>query len=142
MYVDVCLIGNSRTADVTVTKIAGYVRVRILMNGSFFVFVAFIFLKLQPLFTRRVHMHLPGHRLCSAHERCTRVEPCDWSGDAYSVTTMLGMSLRAVRHNSSNVGGVTAGMMGHNSSHYNIIEPLRPECFSSNLLSLTSIFKL
>ena len=28
----VCLIGNSKTADVTVTKIAGYVRVRILMN--------------------------------------------------------------------------------------------------------------
>ena len=28
----VCLIGNSLAADVTVTKIAGYVRVRILMN--------------------------------------------------------------------------------------------------------------
>ena len=33
-----------RTADVTVTKIAGYVRVRILTNrGIFFVFLAFIF---------------------------------------------------------------------------------------------------
>ena len=32
----VCLIDNSKTADVTVTKIAGYVRVRILMNRWFF----------------------------------------------------------------------------------------------------------
>ena len=31
-HVDVCVWGTSRTADVSVTKIAGYVRVRILMN--------------------------------------------------------------------------------------------------------------
>ena len=29
---------------------------------------------------------------------------------------MIGVSLRAVRHNSSNVGGVTAGNVGHNYS--------------------------
>ena len=33
---------NPRTADVTSTKIAGYVRVRILMNRDFFIFLAFI----------------------------------------------------------------------------------------------------
>ena len=38
MYVcgRVCVCGTSRTADVTVTKIAGYVRVRNLMNLRFF----------------------------------------------------------------------------------------------------------
>ena len=39
-----------KTADVNVTKIAGYVRVRILMNRYFFlVFLAFIVFTLRPL---------------------------------------------------------------------------------------------
>ena len=37
----------SRVLDVTVTKIAGYVRVRILMNRWFFVFLGFIFFMLR-----------------------------------------------------------------------------------------------
>ena len=58
-------------------------------------------------------MHLHAHRLCGAHGQCTwRVEPCDWSGGAHSVTTMVGVPLQAARHNSSNVGGVTAGKVG------------------------------
>ena len=43
-------------------------------------------------------MHLLAHKLCSAHELCTRAEPCDWSAGAHGVTTMLGMALRARRH--------------------------------------------
>ena len=64
-------------------------------------------------------MHLHAHRPCGAHERCTRVEPCDWSGGAHSVRTMVGVSLWAARNNSSNVGGVTAAKVGHNSSETN-----------------------
>ena len=64
-------------------------------------------------------MHVQAHRLCGAHELCTDVEPCDWSGGAHSVTTMLGVSLRAERHNSSNVGDVTVGKVRHNSSIFN-----------------------
>ena len=64
-----------RTADVTVTKIAGYVRVRILMNRGFFSnFWHSEFFKILSTFTRRVHMHLHAHKLC------THAEPCDWSG--------------------------------------------------------------
>ena len=43
-------------------------------------------------------MHLHAHKLCGAPELCTRVEPCDWSGGAQGVTTMLGVSLRARRY--------------------------------------------
>ena len=64
-------------------------------------------------------MYLHAHRLCGAHERCTHVEPCDWSGGVHSITTMLGVSLQAARHNSSNVEGVTAGKVGHDSSIIN-----------------------
>ena len=35
-------------------------------------------------------MHLHDHKLCSAHELCTRAEPCDWSAGAQGVTKMLG----------------------------------------------------
>ena len=49
-----------RTADVTVTKIAVYVRVRILMNRSFFVFILFT---LQPLcWIYEYACYLRGHR--------------------------------------------------------------------------------
>ena len=55
-------------------------------------------------------MHLHTHRLWGGHGRCTRrVEPCDWSGGTHTIITMVGVSLQATRHNSSNVGGVTAG---------------------------------
>ena len=80
--------------------------------GDFFVFLAFIVFNLRPLFTCRVHMHLHAHELCGAHDRYTRAEPCDWSAGAHGVTTMLGVSLR-VRWDTSNVGGVTAGQVGH-----------------------------
>ena len=43
-------------------------------------------------------MHLHAHKLCGAHELCTRAEPCDWSAGAQGVTTMLGVSLRARHH--------------------------------------------
>ena len=43
-------------------------------------------------------MHLHAHKLCGAHEMCTRAGPCDWSASAQGVTTMLGVSLRARRH--------------------------------------------
>ena len=43
-------------------------------------------------------MHLHAQKLCSAHELCTRAEPWDWSAGARGVTTMLGVSLRARRH--------------------------------------------
>ena len=66
--------------------------------GDFFVFLAFIVFKLRPLFTRRVHMHLYVHKMCGAHELCTRAEPCDWAAGAHGVTTMLGVSRRARRH--------------------------------------------
>ena len=62
---------NPRTADVTVTKIAGYVRVRILMNRWFF-------------------------QIFGIHTFYAAGQP---------------------RHNSSNVGGVTASQVGHNSSY-------------------------
>ena len=69
-----------RTADVVVTKLAGYVRLRILMNRRFFfVFLSVIVFKLRPLFTRRVHMHLHA-----AHKLCTHAEPFDWLAGARS----------------------------------------------------------
>ena len=43
-------------------------------------------------------MHLHAHKPRSAHELCTRAEPCDWSVGAHGVTTMLGVSLRARHH--------------------------------------------
>ena len=43
-------------------------------------------------------MHLHSHKLCGAHELCTRAERCDWSAGAQGVKTMLGVSLRARRH--------------------------------------------
>ena len=91
---------TSRTADVTVTKIAGYVRVRILMNRwFFFVFLAFIlFLSYGHFFTSRVHMHLQAHKLCGAHELCMLADLCDWSAGGHGVTTMFWVSLRARRH--------------------------------------------
>ena len=87
-----------RTANVTVTKIAVYVRVRILVNRCFFRIFAFIVFKFLSTFTRRVHIHLHAYKLCSAHDLCTCAEPCDWSVGAHGVTTMLGVSLRARRH--------------------------------------------
>ena len=96
-----------RTADATVTKIAGYVHVRILMNRVFFlVFLAFIVFKFLSTFTRRVHMHLYAHKLCSARDPCTRAEPGDWSVGAHGVTTMLGVSLRARRHTTQVILGL------------------------------------
>ena len=64
----------------------------------FFVFWAFIVFKFLSIFTRRVNMHLHAHKLCSAHELCTRTEPWYWSAGAHGVTTMLGVSLRVRRH--------------------------------------------
>ena len=76
-----------RTADVTVTKIAAYVRVRILVNRwFFFVFLACILFTLRPI--------------CWIYEL---MYPADWT-------------LHPWRHDSSNVGGVTAGQARHNSS--------------------------
>ena len=63
-----------------------------------------------------MHLRLRRSRAYGAHDRYTRVEPCDWTAGAHGVTTMLGVSLRASAHNSSNVGGVTAGQVRHNSS--------------------------
>ena len=48
---------TARTADVTVTKIAGYVRVRILMNRFPPVFFAFIVCPLQPLCVEYMNIH-------------------------------------------------------------------------------------
>ena len=44
-------------------------------------------------------------------------EPCDWSAGAHRVTTVLGgVTASQPRPNSSNVGGVSTGQGGHNSS--------------------------
>ena len=75
------------TADVTVTKIAGYVRVRILMNLWFFVFLVFI------LFYAMTTFYTPG---AHALNTCTtRAEPCDWSAGAPMASQQCwGVSLR------------------------------------------------
>ena len=52
-------------------------------------------------------MHVHAHKLCCAHELCTRAEPCDWSAGAHGVTTMLGVSLRARRHTTQVMLGVS-----------------------------------
>ena len=52
-------------------------------------------------------MHLHAHKLCGAHELCTRAEPCDCSAGAQGVTTMLGVSLRASRHTTQVMLGVS-----------------------------------
>ena len=77
------------TADVTVTKIAGYVRVRILMHESM------IFSYLWPSqFLRNGQFVRNGHFLHAGYTcmhltpaALTRAEPCDWSA---GITTMLG----------------------------------------------------
>ena len=61
-----------RTADITITKIAGYVRVAFSWIGDFFVFLPFIVFKFLTLFTRRVHMHLHAHSY-AAPMNCARV---------------------------------------------------------------------
>ena len=43
-------------------------------------------------------MHVHAHKLCSAHDLCPRAGPCDWSAGAQGVTTMLVVLLRARRH--------------------------------------------
>ena len=62
-------------------------------------------------------MHLNAHRY-AAHELCTRAELCDWSAGAQGVKTMLGGATAGqAPHNSSNVGVVTTGQLGNNSSY-------------------------
>ena len=77
-----------RTADVTVTKIAGYVRVCILMNRWwFFVFLAFILFTLRPL--------------CWIYEYAWNEHVAHWFKRpviglcTHGITTMLVVSLRA-----------------------------------------------
>ena len=62
-------------------------------------------------------MNLHAHKLCSAHELCTRAEPCDWSAGAHGLryNNVGGVTADQAPHNSSNVGVVTAGQVGHNS---------------------------
>ena len=111
-----------RMADVIVTKITGYVRVRILMNWCFFsVFWGFILFMQRPLFTCRVHMHLtPAGGASERRMRSLaigrRVSQQCW-----------GVTAGKARHNSSNVRGVTAGKVGCNSSYYNYEIPLTSE---------------
>ena len=52
-------------------------------------------------------MHLHAHKLCSANKLCTCAEPCDWSAGAQGVTTMLGVSLRARRHTTQVMFGLS-----------------------------------
>ena len=58
-------------------------------------------------------MHLHAHKVCGAHELCTRAKPCDLSAGAHG-----GVTAGQAPPNSSNVGVVTAGQVGHNSGAY------------------------
>ena len=64
-----------KTADVTVTKIAGYVRVRILMNRLFFlVFLPFIVVTLSATFLNTVYEYA-----CNELMQLTVVVGADWT---------------------------------------------------------------
>ena len=86
-----------RTADVTVTKIAGYVRVRILMNRLFFRIFGIQFLST---------FYTPGAYALTRSQAVRRPRAVHACG----ALRLVGGCTR--RHN--NVGGVTAGQAPHN----------------------------
>ena len=93
-----------RTADVTVTKIAGYVRVRILMNRwFFFVYLAFILFTLRPL----CYILLPA---CNSQWTCgSLMQPVGDCGGGLDVASMAsqqcwGCHCGQARHNSILLG--------------------------------------
>ena len=55
---------------------------------------------------------------------------------------MLGVSLRAARHNSSNARSVTAGKVGHNSSEYKEKHKLNSEQISDSASAVKNITKI
>ena len=87
------------TADVTVTKIAGYVCVRILMNRGFFLYFWHSYFLRYSHFVEYINIYA-----CNELMQPTVVVGVDWT-------------LHPWRHNSSNVGGVTACRAQHNSSN-------------------------
>ena len=100
---------NSYTGDVTFTKIAGYVRIRILMNRSFFhIFGIHTFYATATFYTPGTH----ALNTCGRHLRSFSI---GWRPSKQC----WGVTAGKPRHNSSNVRGVTAGKMGRNSSSVN-----------------------
>ena len=67
----------------------------------------------QPLFTRRVHMHITPAG--GPHEQRVR----SLAIGRRASQQCCGVTAGKDRHNSSNVRGVTAGKVRHNSSSYN-----------------------
>ena len=109
-----------RTADVTVTKIAGYVRVRILMKRWLFRIFGINSLKFLSTF------YTPGAYALTrsqAMQRSRAVHACGAlrlvGGCIRRHNNVGGVTAGQAPHNSSNVGVVTAGQVGHNSSTYN-----------------------
>ena len=81
--------------------------------GDFFVFLAFILFTLWPLCWICEYA-------CNELMQPTVVVGEDWTLHPWcNNSSNVGVSLRATRGNSSNVRGVTAGQVRHNSSPYN-----------------------
>ena len=102
-----------RTAGVTVTKIAGYVCVRILMNRWFFCIFG--------IHTFYGTVTLLNIWICMQWTDAAVVVGADWTLYPWrpNSSNVGGVTAGQARHNSSNVGGVTAGQVRHNSSWYN-----------------------
>ena len=104
-----------RTADVT--KIPGYVRIRILVNQWFFSYFWHSYFLRYGHFVEYMNMHAMNMWLTDASGRWLDFAPM-------ASQQWWGVTAGQVRHNSSNVGGVTAGQVRHNASTY--IIPKKP----------------
>ena len=109
-----------RTADVTVTEIAGYVRVRILMNRWFF-----RIFRIHRFYVS-VTFYTPGAYALTRSKAMQRPRAVHACGSLRLVGECIrrhnnvgGVTAGQAPHNSRNVGVVTAGQVGHNSSIHN-----------------------
>ena len=111
-----------RTADVTVTKIAGYVRVGILMNWRFFRIFCIHSFYFSPTF------YTPGAYALTCSQAVRRPRAVHACGALRLVggctrchNNVGGVTAGQAPHNSSNVGVVTAGQAPHNSSNVGVV---------------------